>query len=595
MTPPLMQTVPVDKLRAPFHLSVETRWLAFVLAWFGLLAWASWGRLGHLILDLGHEVEIPARLAEGQLLYRDVEAYYGPLSYYINALALVVFGHHLEVLYGVGLVLALAAALLVYRLASQLTDARWGALCTASVLLVCAFAPGMFNFVLPYSYGAAYATVLCLLAFLALAHYTRTGLIGWLVVAAAACGLAGLAKQEYGVAALAAVLVGSNLSYPYHLQARVWRSSMVTLIAGACVLVPLALLAQQVSWEEIHTSLFPTSKLKFFAKSELFQVSPMKTLTSWWGSFKLFLPSFLVVLGVVTVTRRLLKSSQIPGPPWVKASVESLLSVGCSLGVLLLLKKLSSELESAYGLAEGTLNVFAFHPLDHLHWLLPLLVGWFALTRPRPSQDEHAPLLWTLLVYALLLNARWLFYIEYYGLYATPVIILFFVLLYRSDARTSAWQILLACLLLSGGVRLAHFGMYRYAVSSAQGTLYTREVYLASIFNQAVNIIQTSGATSVLVLPEGSVLNFLTATRTPSRETSFIPGVLPTPEAEQEFLTRMRADPPDLIVYIDIPFDVWGYKNYAEFNPLVHDWITRQHRLAYDIEKGGICIYAPLQ
>lgn len=80
-----------------------------------------------------------------------------------------------------------------------------------------------------------------------------------------------------------------------------------------------------------------------------------------------------------------------------------------------------------------------------------------------------------------------------------------------------------------------------------------------------------------------SILNFLSATHSPSRKTFFLPGILPDIEAEHEFLTQMRESPPDLIVYVDVPSQQLnrGYQTFAEYNPLVDDWITRQYQLVY--------------
>ena len=557
-------------------------WLFAVLACFTLLAWVSWGKLEYPILDVGREVEISARLVAGQLLYRDVQTYYGPLAYYANALALLLFGHHLEVFYTVGIALALAATLLVYRLAKRLTNARWATLCTVCIQIYCALGPGLFNFIVPYSYGAVYATVLCLLAITALDHYGCTGKTGWLVAAAIACGLA---KQEYGVAVLGGVLVGANLYSPQNLQTTLGRSILISVVASACVLLPLALLANLVSWEKLYLSLLPIPKVSLLNHSDFFQVSPTKTLYKWWHSFIVFAAATLVVWGSIAAAHWLSKLRQIAAPGWSRVLVEVLASAAFSWVGLSLLVPVFRHSATA-----------VFHPLGDMSWFIPLLVGWFALTRPQLTHYKHAPLLWTLLVFSLLLNARWLFYINFYGLYATPIVLLFFTLLYHFSGRTSAlvWRYLLVCLLIGGCMKLGDLAEYRYAVHSSHGTFYTKHAALARAFNQTINAINASSAASVLVLPEGSVLTFLTATHSPSREITFLPVVLPTSKDEREFLERMQSNPPQLIVYVDRPFQEWGYQTYAEFNPLVDHWITQQHRLVYFFSKdeGAIRIYA---
>ena len=562
------------KVNSLAHFLRFDPWLVVVLACFVIFAWSSWGKLVHPIIDVGREVTIPSRLVAGQVLYRDVNTYYGPLAYYANALALLLFGHHLEVFYAVGISLALGATLLVYRLAKRLTDARWAALCTTCVLIYCVFREELFNLIMPYSYGAVYAIVFCLLAFTAIDYYGSTGKLSWLLIAAIACGLAGISKQEYGVAALGGILVGANLHFSQNLWSRLWRSVLVILVASTCVLLPLALLAQQVPWEKLSMSLIPISKSAVLKKSILFQVSPAKTLSIWWYSFKIFAAASLGIWSSMIAGRWLSKSKLVPNHRWVRLLVEISAGVYFARFSLVLLKKL--------------LGFSMFHPLNNMSWALPVLVGWFALNWPKLVRHKHVSLLWTLLVFSLLLNARWFFYINFYGLYAISVVLLFFTLFYHLALRTGAsvWSYLLICLLIGGSLNLSKFGYYRHPIHSTYGTLYVRNADLALSFNQTISAINTSEATSVLVLPEGALLNFLTATHSPSRETTFLPSALSTSKAEQEFLAQMQTCPPELIVYVERPFREWGYQKYAEFNPLVDLWITHEHQLVDVFPKG---------
>lgn len=633
-------------------------WLIAVLACFILMAWISWGKLAHPIFDTGQEAEITARLLKGELLYRDLQNYYGPLAYYANALGLLIFGQHLEVFYGVGLTLALVATLLVYRLAKVLTNAPWAALCTICVLIYCAFTTltpgGLFNWIVPYSYGAMYATVFCLLAFTALDCYRQTNKIGWLVAAAIACGLAGLSKQEYGVAALAGVLVGANLGSPKNVRTILIRGLIVIFVSFICVFIPFALLAQQVSWEKLQMSMAPISKSHILNESGVLDVSPAKTHDIWRSTFNTFIGTSLVI-GMAMIAARLFSRRNCNwGGKWIKFLVEISASIAISwIGLFLLqinfpfvykITLAATLLVSVLALAarwlkpkwipnyqwlQALIKLFAcvtfvglswllmrsfaccsnlvFHPLGNMAWLLPLLVAWFALSWRSLIRHRHASLLWALLVFSVLINARFLFYIGFYGLYAVTAILLFFTLLYHLALQTggaSAWKYLLICLLIGGSMNLSEFGQYRYAVYSNQGTIYTKYPDLAVAFNRTINYIKASGAKSVLTIPAGATLNFLTATHSPSQETIFLPGIVPTSEAEDQFIARMRKNSPELIVYVDVPF--WwlkkGYQTYAEFNPLIDHWITHEHSLVYTSPKllafgngkeWTIRIYAP--
>ncbi len=634
MVYPADSEMPTVKKHRKINILQSEPWLFVVIACFILLAFVSWGKLAHPIFDTGQETETTARLLGGELLYRDLLNYYGPLPYYMNAFALLLFGHHLEVFYAVGLVLGLAITLLTYQLALRLTNKPWAALCTICVLIYCAFAPGgLFNLIVPYSYGTVYGTVFCLLAFTAVDRYGHTGKTRWLVAAAFACGLAGLSKQEYGVSGVVGVLVGANLCFPRNLKGVVGRSILVVLVASVCVIIPFALLAHQVSWETLQTSMLPVSKSQVLTKSGLFDVSPGKTLNIWRNTFNLFTATSMVIWVALAVAGWLSRREWIPNNRY-KILVEGIVSIAFSLFGLVLLRIniwgnaskivlpallvvcvaslatrwlsrgewISNSRWLRFPVKWLVVVTFGFlwfliarrltccsddvfHPLGNMAWLLPLLVAWFALSWQELIQHRHAPLLYALFAFSMLLNARFLFYIGFYGIYAVTALILFFTFLYNLAEKSGLpiWRFLLICLLIGGGMNLLELGHYRYAVRSPQGTIYTKYADLAVAFNQTIKYINASKAKSVLVVPAGATLNFLTATHSPSQETIFLPGVVPTPDAEREFIDRMKNKPPELIVYVHVPF--WwlqpGYQSYAEFNPLIDQWITQEHQLVY--------------
>ncbi len=636
MVHPVNSNMPNLEKRPIGNILQRDPWLVIVITCFILLGLASWGKLAHPIYDTGQEAEITSRLLAGELLYQDLQNYYAPLPYYVNALALLLFGHHLEVFYGVGLALGLAATVLVYQLTKRLTNQAWAGLCTICVMIYCAFAlGGLFNLVVPYSYGVLYGTVFCLLAFTAIDRYGRSGRTGWLVAAAIACGLAGLSKQEYGVSGVVGVLVGASL-HSRNLRVGVGRSILVVFVASITVLIPLTLLAQLVSWETIKTSMAPFSKSQILIESGVLDVSIGKTLSIWKNTFNVFIATSMVIWFALAVVGWLFRREWISNIRY-KTLLEGIVSIAFSLLGLVLLRINVWGSTFKIGLAallvvcvaslatrwlfrpEWILNArwlrlpvksllvvtfgflcfliprrllccsnVVFHPLGNMAWLLPLLVTWFALNWRQLIQHRHASLLWALLAFSILLNARFLFYINFYGIYAVTALILFFTFLYNLAQKSNLpiWRFLLICLLIGGGMNLLELGQYRYAVRSPQGTIYTKYADLAVAFNKTIKYINASGAKSILVLPAGATLNFLTATHSPSQETIFLPGIVPTPKAEQEFIERMKNKPPELIVYVNVPF--WlkpGYQTYAEFNPLIDRWIVQNHQLVYTSPK----------
>jgi Dolichyl-phosphate-mannose-protein mannosyltransferase len=608
------------------------------------MAWVSWGKLVHPIFDTGQEMEIAARLLQGQVLYRDVLSNYTPLAYYVNAFFLLLFGHNLAVFYTIGLGLALTVTLLGYQLVRQLTNAPWAALCAGYILIYCAFNPGgLLNLAAPYSYGAVYATIFWLVALMAVDRYGRTENLVWLAIAACGAGLAGLAKQEFGVAAVTAIVVGVNLRPTKNSIARIGRTLAVIFIAIGCVLLPLAVLADRSSWQAITAALLPLNKTQIFIDSGLFYFTPARTLSIWGSLLGSFLATNLVTSGAIVVARVLIDRLTIADRrlkyitelfsgvalawcslfllqiPLGAKSPLALLAI--SLAIAIGWKLLDPQARSDWSVTKllqlggiglviciGILVVRRFgvisEPLRNLAWLLPLLTGWFVVRWRSLRQHPQAVILWSLLTFAVVLNSRFWFNIDFYGIYAVTSILLLFVLLYQlaCHLRLQLWNYLLIGLLLGGGMQIAKFSQYRYPISSSHGTMYVNRSELADAYNYAISYIDNSGAKSVLTLPTGAILNFLTATHSPSPETLFLPGVLPTANAERQFVANMQQHPPDLIIYVDVPFS-WlkpDYQKYARFNPIVDKWIGDRYQLvhsstelSYDDRPWILRIYAP--
>ena len=87
-----------------------------------LLSWERWIRP---FVDGSRELQVPARVAGGERLYRDVAYYYGPAAPWANGAALEIFGRRFAVLVAMG---AVAAAVLSLRALPARAPGRLAAL-----------------------------------------------------------------------------------------------------------------------------------------------------------------------------------------------------------------------------------------------------------------------------------------------------------------------------------------------------------------------------------------------------------------------------------------------------------------------------------
>src|SRR3989338_4391055 len=140
--------------------------IAFIVlsALFIFLAKSSWLRWGDPLVDFGSALYIPWRILEGEVLYQDIVSYYGPLSYYLNALWFRIFGTSILTLALCNLALTGVVLWMIYRYFVRSVSAGTALLTGVIFLILFAFPNfgliGGFNFILPYSHEAVHGTFL---------------------------------------------------------------------------------------------------------------------------------------------------------------------------------------------------------------------------------------------------------------------------------------------------------------------------------------------------------------------------------------------------------------------------------------------------
>src|SRR5579863_2050175 len=103
------------------------------------LSWETWP---DVIIDFGREVYVPWRLSEGEVLYRDLAYFNGPLSPYLNSLWFRLFGVSIHVLALANLGILFVLLALFYTLLAEI-GSRTSAL-LASLLFVLVFGFGRY-------------------------------------------------------------------------------------------------------------------------------------------------------------------------------------------------------------------------------------------------------------------------------------------------------------------------------------------------------------------------------------------------------------------------------------------------------------------
>lgn len=145
-----------------------------------LMASISWGKWMDILVDFDLQVYIPWQLSQGQVLYKDITYFHGPLSAYIHAVLFMLFGPGISVLAGFNIGLIVILAVTIHYLFRNLFDPLTGYLAALSFVVVFAFGNylqvGNYNFVCAYEYTLTHGIFLSFIAIHQFAHYLRNPL-----------------------------------------------------------------------------------------------------------------------------------------------------------------------------------------------------------------------------------------------------------------------------------------------------------------------------------------------------------------------------------------------------------------------------------
>lgn len=145
---------------------ISILWLVLILAII-----PTYAHHGHLIIDCGREAYYPTQILAGDVLYKDILNIYGPFSYMFNALLFKIFGINLNVLYLAGCVCAFLITTLIYLISSKFLSKFVSYSIAILTIAAGVFNLHLFNFIFPYSYAILYGLTFFLLSVYFLLNY----------------------------------------------------------------------------------------------------------------------------------------------------------------------------------------------------------------------------------------------------------------------------------------------------------------------------------------------------------------------------------------------------------------------------------------
>jgi hypothetical protein len=569
--------------------------LALSFIFLGLTAW-SWRKWPDAIVDFGRELYVPWQLASGQVLYTDIAHLYGPFSQYFNATLFAWLGTSYTTLILANLTLLAAFTSLLYTFINQATDGLTAAVSGAAFLSVFAFSQyifvGNYNFVSPYAHEAAHGLMFSTLMLYALWRSSSKPSPIHLILAGISLGLVFLTKQDVFLAAgatvvcwvwIEVVLLGID-------GARALRRTATVLLAAILPVVLFwAFLSFQTDPTQALRALGTPWRIAFghdFLSLSFYRTSagiddPVASLGRMLLTAALFSAAILPLIGVCAISRR----AHEPGARRV-------------LLLLLLIGVVPPCFFLPWFLVGSVLPIIA---------LFSLCASLALLWKRRRNRDKVSPdltfmALWAafalFLLSRILLNGR----IHHYGFYlAMPSFLLLVVglvfhlprVVRRVCPAMPAIRPALVVIMMAGlGHFLVRANTFFAPKSHAIGDggdamlVYPPESDVRTAGLEAVLDFLSSHAdeaSTLVVVPEGIMVNYLTRRTNPTPHLNFMVPEL-TAFGEGAMLAALKERRPDYIVYFSKDPGEYGVERFGlheDYGKRIWDWVVAEYESVF--------------
>jgi 4-amino-4-deoxy-L-arabinose transferase-like glycosyltransferase len=559
------------------------------------MAWVSWLKWCDPIIDFGRELYIPWALCQGKILYKDINMFfYGPLSYYLNALFFAIFGTHINTIIGFNLVFICLMAFLLYKITKAASNAVCAFFSVLSFIILFAF-PRYFpilndNFVTPYSHAATHGITLSLLALYLVSKYLSTRRMAYACLAWFICGLVLLTKVELFLGLFTAMILAWVLMYRAECPTAKVMLAHFT-VCSALLVLPLLLAGVYIA----QSSAFPAAishilnpYFLIFHKGHSFSHlltnimgtdQPLANANRMFFWLGIYLLVGLIIIGAnhfLYALRRKTKSFLLPAV----------------LGGLMTIPVIYATMRGGL----PYLDYFLPLPLITISYII------YCLAKLRKSEQHSAE--WckdisslSFSVFALVLLVRLFFNarIIHYGFFlALPgyliLLRLFFdrlpALMKRVSGSATIGMIPIAVLSLC--VLWSYFdrslGLYRiinYPIKSGSEVIKTFDPNLAetgSVIQESINMIEgvVGQGKTMTAFPEGLMFNYLTRTQSASPYTAFLPTFFAV--FGDTILESLQERPPDFVLLVERSTPEHGYAYFGvDYAAEVVQWIRKNY------------------
>lgn len=568
---------------------------SFVILYFtGLSVW-SWRKWPDILIDFGRELYIPWQISTGKVLYQDISHLFGPLSQYINACFFYILGPSYSIIIYVNMLVLALCTFLIYIMLREITSVLTALICCGLILSVFSFSQyvgiGNYNFISPYSHEATHGTFLSVLMIHQLWCFSKKNRHRHLIAAGMSFGLICLTKIEIIFSAL--MIAGFFFFLIWCIQKNATETIKSTGIFLISSLIPISLFEAYflsvMPFEKSFTAVFNAFTTFYqnreIAKNEFYITvmgldHPLENI-----GYMVF--SSLIVITAIIATLFLCHM--------LKKYKNNLLHAVFFILILAVMISLSLYVDlSDIGRPLPLLNFAAFLFLFYLFTK--------SVQEERNKAMNFIPIiLWSVFAQCLLFKMILQCKIFHYGFYmtlpaaVTIVCVLIWYLPKWFDTKYSGggiFRIVTVIVVIIFSLKFIHvsdtyYNAKTFSVGKGNDRIITYEPQYDSrslVFFQALTWINANVGQdeTMIVLPEGVMINYLSRHRNPTPYINFIPTEIRI-HGEDNILDAIKKNSPDYFVIVSRDTKEYGYDYFGRdvrYGQKIMNWINqRYHRV----------------
>lgn len=550
----------------------------------------TWQKWGSLTVDCGREMYVPAAMNEGKRLYFDIWYPYGPLIPYWNAFLFRLFGTHLSVLYASGIAIIVIISLTLYSLSRIFLPVCLSFTAVFAFILQ-AFQLNIFNYVLPYSYAAAYGSMLLIVLLWLLIQDCFREQIWRIFAAGQIAGLILLTKIEFGVAA-----------YGFLISAIAIRASRTKSVVKFTQDIVICVPGFMVSIG-IYGSLVSMSSFAFIFEENIITAPHsyfISTFGKMWAQQVGFTTDIFSL--IKSILKGLLSAVGLLSAIWIASLYRTALVILTTLSLGLCSFHLSVIFVSTIlevDLPPILMRIAPFFFFNTgLIWLSVMLLIITIIKWWRTGQQSFDSAVLMLTICAITIGFRVLTKMNPAGysiFYDTTAYLSWLVALYTlsrylpTQPTVRIWKsfsLLLCCGLIVITISDYRVDKRQFLISSPRGSIYTDQ-WTGKAYIRLLTFLDSVKSRSGLfvTMPEDISLYYFSSNLAPSRWHTLSPGILPPGELTLSYLQELDRIKVKYVILSNRSTSEYGVPVFGEdYNQTVYQWLEQNYKV---IEQVG--------